>query len=326
MANEMYVLIPTAANSRTLRRTLELLVRCERPGILREVVVVENGSKGEAEQTVSGYAGQIAMRYMHVRIPSKSNALNEALRTLPADGLVYFMDDDIRPHPAVLVEMAKAAEGVTGGSFFGGPFGVDYEQPPARWLMRYLPRSARGWTRDPAALPGVQPFLGFHWAAFAGDVLRAGGFDIGRGPGSDSGITVGDETILQRRMIAMGMSEVYVPGARVWHYVPTTRCSPAWAIERNYRHGVAKGTQRGGDRPAVAGIPLWILRRYAQGLFRGALDLAMCHAEARFRARHRHAFNRGLLAGARQWQQMEKSQQERVIQIEQDVAALGHQT
>lgn len=40
---------------------------------------------------------------------------------------------------------------------------------------------------------------------------------------------------MQIRLLDGGVSPVYLPAAKVWHYVPTKRCSVEWAIERTYR-------------------------------------------------------------------------------------------
>ena len=133
------------------------------------------------------------------------------------------------------------------GRFFGGPTGVDYEQEPPAWLKSFLPTSALGWEwPGPGDVVNKAAFLGFNWAAFARDIRAAGGFDANRGPGSPTGST-GQETDMQRRLLAAGLSGLYVPEARVWHYIAADRCSPDWAIARNYRQGVEHGKQRALD-------------------------------------------------------------------------------
>jgi GT2 family glycosyltransferase len=86
-------------------------------------------------------------------------------------------------------------------------------------------------------------FLGFNWAAFAEDLHAVGGFDYRKGPGSPTK-SVGQETDMQERLLQAGRHGRYVPGAMVWHYVPRSRCSPDWALERAYRIGVQWGLTR----------------------------------------------------------------------------------
>ena len=204
---DMVVLIPTAGRAPLLRRTLESIEACAKPLSYRETIVIENGPAGDAESIVRDFAATLRARWVHVRQPGKSNALNHMVEQM-RDELVVFFDDDVRLSPDVLTAYADAAAGIAGGHFFGGPFGVDYEKAPPPWLQRVLPRSAKGWDRPNGLPAGKQPFLGFNWAAFAADVRAAGGFDPHRGPGAATGLTVGDESILQRAMIARGDREV----------------------------------------------------------------------------------------------------------------------
>ena len=302
MSLSLVIVIPTAGRADVLGRTLASLARLAMPAAYRYTLVVENGPRGDAERVARAAGESMPTRYLYVDRPSKSVALNAALDGLN-DELVVFLDDDVRPATALINAYAAAAErersATAAPCFFGGPFGVDYEQAPPDWLRRYLPRSARGWERTGDPKRDGQPFLGFNWAAYARDVKAHGGFDVDRGPGAASGITVGDETLLQRRMLAAGMRQVYVPEARVWHYVPADRCSPAWVLDRNFRHGMAKGLQTRHQRPAVAGYPLYVLRRYVQGVGLGLIEAATFNPRRRFNARHRHAFNRGLIQGLR---------------------------
>jgi hypothetical protein len=141
-------------------------------------------------------------------------------------------------------------------------------------------------------------FLGFNWAAFAKDIRAAGGFDPDRGPGSPTGST-GQETDMQRRLLAAGLGGIYVPDAKVWHYIAADRSTAAWALERNYRQGVEHGRQRFGDGPKIAGLPLWVHRRRVQVAARGTLVSLFGSEVAKFRAEHRKRHLRGVIDGMR---------------------------
>jgi glycosyltransferase involved in cell wall biosynthesis len=296
-AHDLVVVIPTCGRAELLRRTLQCIEVCDKPPTYRETIVVENGPKGDAEAIVADFRATLRSRHVYVAPPGKSAALNRVIEMLD-DDLVVFLDDDVRPAPELLVAYDAAARRVRRKSFFGGPFEIDYEQAPPRHIRCFLPRSARGWERPPGLAPGREPFLGFNWAAFVPDLRDAGCFDVDRGPGAASGMTVGDESLLQRRMIGRGVQEVYVAEARVWHYVPRERCSAEWLLDRNFRHGLAKGWQRGGEQPALLGRPLWMYQRRAQGFVKGLAEWLTFSPRLRFRWQHRTAFNRGLWAGA----------------------------
>lgn len=240
----MHVLIPTHGRPVLLERTLASLGACHLPESYRETVVVENGSQAGAEAVVADIAAThpaLRLRYLHVERANKSHALNEALATV-GEGLVVFLDDDVRVAPQLLEAYAKAARERTEGTYFGGSVAVDYEEAPPEWVVPALPFSARGYRFDQGDRPEPGLFLGFNWAAFASDLKSVGNFDPEYGPGSATGAT-GQEYNMQRRLQANGVTAEEVPGALVWHYVPRHRCSPAWALRRKYKVGIEDGLQ-----------------------------------------------------------------------------------
>ena len=247
------VLIPTHGRPTLLGRTLASLGACRLPEGYAETVVVENGSRAGAEAVVAEAAEahpHLRLRYLHVERANKSHALNEALATV-GEGLAVFFDDDVRLEPGVLEAYAKAAEAHPARTFFGGPFGCDYEEAPPQWLLPLLPFSARGTDFDGGERPGE--YLGFNWAAHTIDLQSVGGFDPNFGPGSPTGARR-QESEMQRRLQQAGYKAVDVTGAVVWHYVPDDRCSPSWAVQRMYRSGLGNGAQ------ARSGIGARLLR------------------------------------------------------------------
>ncbi len=259
----LYVVIATAGGGSLLGRTLDTLIACKKPDSYQRTIVVENGPRGVAEQVVRERRDVLAAEYTHYPEANKSKALNHALHRLE-EGLVVFFDDDVRVHPDALTAYDTAAREHK-QSFFGGPVGVDYEAPPPAWLKEYLPGSAIGW-----GLRGIENedhpwFLGSNWAASVKDLKAAGGFDIVRGPGGL--VTVGEETEMQRRLADAGCERVFLPDARVWHYVPAKHCSPRWALKRKYRHGLSFGL--GYDKPGrkLLGVHRWAWHRlYTLGI------------------------------------------------------------
>ena len=150
---------------------------------------------------------RLGVRYLFEAAGNKSKALNAALAQID-EGLVVFLDDDVRVGPDLLEVYAGAARRVGAGQFFGGPVEAEYEEAPPDWLIEFLPASARGWRpRDPAEVKLKPLFLGFNWAAFASDLRRVGGFSERLGPGSDAG--VGDEREMQLSLVAAGLEAQY---------------------------------------------------------------------------------------------------------------------
>ena len=254
----LYVVIATHERPALLRRTLDSLAECEQPESYRATVVVENGSKAGTEEVVQAHEETLNAKYLYTDRGNKSHALNHALEQIE-EGLLYFTDDDVRVHPSVLVRFAEVAEREGRNTFFGGPTDVDYEEEPPEWMMPHLPGSATGWALGKTDEDPDQLFIGFNWAAFRSDILSVGGFDPLYGPGSPTE-AVGQETELQERLAIAGMEQTFVPGAKVWHYVPKSRCTPRWLLKRKYREGIKIGISIPDGKLTLLGIPGWLSR------------------------------------------------------------------
>jgi len=241
MSVPISILFATAQRPELVKRTLEGLTITEKPPAFQGIWVVENGSRQGVEQIVADFSTTLPVHYLYSEEASKPASLNLGLSKLP-NSLVYMTDDDVRFYPETLLALAEAATKAPGNSYFGGPFDVDYDSPPPSWLKPWLPYSARGWSRphDQPTLLSRGRFIGFNWAVYRDDLRRLNGFDPTIGPGSTADST-GDETEFQRRLGKQGFQPWYVPGMRLAHYVPESRCSPEWAIDRAYRHGVGWG-------------------------------------------------------------------------------------
>jgi GT2 family glycosyltransferase len=252
MTPEIRIVIATAGRPDLLPRTLRSLADCVKPPGYRETIVVENGPRSGAEAVVANCPAPLRARYLHIDEGNKNLAINTALQDLDDDCLIFFTDDDVRFEPDFLKHYAQVAAEQGRGHFFGGPFDVDRDQAPLKWLNKYLPRSARGWNPAPDEIEQEHVlFLGFHWAAFVGDLRAAGWFDPMFGPGSAAGAP-GDEKEMQLRLRKHGARACFVAGAKVWHFVPPERCTPDWTLNRDYRNAITKQLLAGGSRFILA--------------------------------------------------------------------------
>ena len=294
----IFVVIATREREALLARTLASLAQCRRPTGFSATIVVENGRRAGTEEVVRTAPASLDARYLFESAGNKSKALNTAVAQID-DGLVVFLDDDVRVGPDLLEVYAEAARRVGAGQFFGGPVEPEYEEAPPEWLLEFLPPSARGWRpRDPAEVKRHPLFLGFNWAAFASDLRGVGGFSEHLGPGSDAG--VGDERDLQLRLVAVGLEAQYVPEALVHHWVPRNRCSPQWALERAYRNGVRRGLLTPEDRETltVAGYPLALIRPTIGRWLRVQVRRLGRDRRRQFSAQFKYHRQRGVLRGA----------------------------
>jgi GT2 family glycosyltransferase len=242
MSTPLYVVIAACGQPAVLRRTLSSLAGCDKPAGYRGVIVIENGPRSGLDAIVAEFPGICGFRYAYSEPPNKSLALNRALVSLQG-ALVVFTDDDVHVPRDTLAAYTRAAADCRGAEFYGGPIVPDYEAaPPPDWLLPMLPRSAGGWRLKVAAkTPITQPeFIGPNFAAFAGDILRSGGFDTRLGPGKHL-ISPGEDTEIQERLLAHGVRGFYVPDAPIRHLVRANAANAEFAIHRAERNGMYWG-------------------------------------------------------------------------------------
>jgi GT2 family glycosyltransferase len=242
MTTRLVVLIAACGQPELLRRTLRSLAACDKPTGYDGVIVAENGRRAGLEAVVGQFFAEHRFQYLYSEPPNKSLALNRALADID-DALVVFTDDDVCVPKGTLVAYAEAAAASRGGEFYGGPIVPDFEdKEPPSCLLRYLPRSAAGWNLDVSVkTPISQPeFIGPNFAAFAGDILRVGGFDTRLGPGRHMA-SPGEDTEIQERLLGAGVRGYFLPEAPIRHLVRRGNTSPEFALERAGRNGIYWG-------------------------------------------------------------------------------------
>jgi GT2 family glycosyltransferase len=245
----LVVMIAACQQPGVLRRTLASIAACEKPATYSGTIVVENGPRAGLDRIVAEFSPELRFAYWYSEPANKSLALNRALATV-AGSLVVFTDDDVQVPGDTLLAYARAAVGISGGEFYGGPIVPQYEaEPPPNWLRPLLPRSAAGWRLDVATKTAIrQPeFIGPNMAAFANDVLRVGGFDTRLGPGRQMQ-SPGEDTEIQVRLLANGVRGYYLPDAPIQHWVRAGACGVEFAITRAERNGIYWGISQG-QRP-----------------------------------------------------------------------------
>jgi GT2 family glycosyltransferase len=305
MDRSLWVLIAAVGKPDLLTRTLTSLAAASKPASYCGTLVIENGPRCGIEEVVRRFPHEHHFQHVYVPEANKSHALNCGLARLD-DGLVFMTDDDVRLDPQVLIAYAAAARDAERGEYYGGPVLIDaaHGLPPA-WLRRFYPLTiVEPWSLLPAcraAVPG-QNFMGTNWAAFASDLIAAGGFDSRLGPGGTTG-AAGQETEMQRRLIAGGAQPVYVPSAVAWHYLHQEFLEPDWVLRRAYRHALEWGirrTRRGQSTLPILRAAFSRLTAHAKGLILRAIG----GEERRFEAAFHEAKWRGRWDGlwlGRRW-------------------------
>ncbi len=315
MGRELWVLIAAAGKPELLARTLKSLAKARKPASYRGTIVVENGQRCGIEAVVRGFAVEHRFQHLYVSEGNKSHALNCGLARLD-DGLVFMTDDDVRLDADCLVAYDAAASSSQAGEFFGGPVLIDAEHGlPPEWLRRFYPFSiVTPWSLPYSvrtATPG-RNFMGTNWAAFATDLVAAGGFDTRVGPGGTTGST-GQETDMQLRLAARGATAVYVPDAVAWHHLHQEFLEPEWVLKRAHRHGLEWGIRQTRGRSFTAHLLAHAALRRWNAHTKGLVLRLLGGEQQRFEAAFHEAKWRGRWEGmqiGRRWDRMPQIQQE----------------
>jgi glucosyl-dolichyl phosphate glucuronosyltransferase len=223
-------------NDPRLPTTLEAFTQCVIPeGLKWQLVIVNNNCTDNTDEIVARYMKVLPITYVKEPQPGLSKARNAGLKAA-AGKLIIFTDSDVRPSREWIRVFWEAFSKNPSGEFWGGPIESEFEgKKPDQELMRLAPYSVRGLDFGPKSIPLAddQYFISANWAAPLQSIRDAGGFDISKGlnPQSKKLIT-GEESDLMDRLRGRGLTGVYLPGARLQHFVPKEKCTLEHIVAR----------------------------------------------------------------------------------------------
>ena len=211
------IIICTRQRCLDLQHTLESLAKVAVPSDwVAELLIVENGAKGRAEELVAGFRhDRIRARYRFVERPGKSNALNRAVSESFGEVLL-FTDDDVRVPANWVAEMVNPllrgdGEVVVGGSRLA---------PHLRreWMTRYH----RGFLASTEYLNDFQPseFAGVNVACRREVFSRVKGFDCELGGG---GLGNCEDVLFARQLKQAGYRFVSKTTVCIEHHPSSSR-------------------------------------------------------------------------------------------------------
>lgn len=220
------VAICTHGRCDLLGRTLERMTTLRIPsGIEWEVLVVDNNSSDATPALLESFRVRLPLRATFEPRPGKSFAANRAVREARGD-IILWTDDDVLVDPDWLVSYHRAVHRHPDVGIFGGPIDPWFDGTPPRWLKRAFPEVANTYAildLGPEPIPfshDVYPY-GANMALRRSLHLREP-FDTRIGP-SPSTLMRGEEMVLVRKLLDAGEKGVWVPDARVRHFIPKER-------------------------------------------------------------------------------------------------------
>lgn len=231
---------------RTLSRVAELSVPV---GVELEVHVVNNKSTDKTEKILMKWENRKIINVLFEDIQGLSYARNRAVKA-SAGELLPWTDDDVLIDTDWLTNYVEAARIYPNASFLGGPVAPHFDMRPPKWVTNHLTHLSGPFSLMDYQLDDAMALMPLGWhpfganMAFRTDVLRA--YPFNESLGRAGGLLVGGEdTELFGRLTAAGHRGVWVGKARVFHAIPSDRCTLrfVWAWYDGAGRTAARGIQ-----------------------------------------------------------------------------------
>ena len=240
-----------------------------RPG--DEVIVIDNGSTDHTSGVVARHqaAFTVPLHLLQEVTPGKSRAVARAVTFANGD-ILAFTDDDVNVDDGWL-EAIRAAMADPAVALVGGPVTPRWQPGVPRWIQRARDQHPR--LGAPVALLdygshcaelGARTVLGANLAVRWEVFTKVGGFPIHLGKLRGT-LLSGEDHELCRLVQDTGFKALYVPGARVAHWVPADRARvsyfPRWFYWSGITHAVMDDRQAQARGRSLFGLPLYLIAR-----------------------------------------------------------------
>jgi len=253
-----------------LAQTLEQMTRLSVPADVDwEVAVVNNNCTDATDRVIADFAGRLPLKRLFEATPGHSHARNRAVREVKGD-LLLWTDDDVLVDRNWLVEYVAAFNADPAAAYFAGPVEPWFESQPPRWMRRHL-RELLGvivCVDNGPEMRRMKPGEGLFGANMAvrRDIASKFLFNERLGRVRDT-LVGGDDTDFVRRLTDSGHCGLWVPRAKVQHFVPRSRVTRAY-VKRWFRDAGRTAVRSSplADAPSLGGVPRWVLREYLQEL------------------------------------------------------------
>jgi GT2 family glycosyltransferase len=234
------VIITTFNRADYLGRCLEAVAAQTADHAMFEVIVVDNNSKDNTKDVVMAFAQSyptLRVRYLLETKQGTSHARNCGVRAACGEYLC-FTEDDAVPSPQWLKTLIGAFTEAEVGCA-GGPITLDYQRQDRPPHLRGDLQGLIGGFQLPYTEPAVvTTWTEFPWGgnmAFRRNVFNEVGlFRTDLGPSAKRRLTA-EETELIARVYRSGWKIMYIPGARMNHFVSPER------LEKSHLYRVGLG-------------------------------------------------------------------------------------
>ena len=236
-------------------------------GVNWELLVVNNNCTDSTDEVIAKHSRFLPIRRILESLAGLSNARNAAVREATGDYLLW-TDDDVLVDESWIEAYVSAFERWPEAAIFGGPIAPWFEGEPPQWLLSVWPKVADAYAvRDlgPSPIAVGAKTLPFG-ANYALSLPRQRHYiydpRLGR---KEKGMLGSEETDLIQAMLKNGLHGLWVPDARVSHFIPRSRQNCRYL--RRYFQGRGLYLTRVAEASRVAtlfGYPRWLIKRALQ--------------------------------------------------------------
>lgn len=245
------VLICTYNRSALLRKTLDSLFRAHVPdGLHVQVYVVDNNSPDDTVLLIRDLQrnAPLPLHYIFEAKQGLSHARNAGI-SASAGEVIGIIDDDEEIEEHWFEVIARELQDPT-VDYIGGPYLANWQAPAPDWLPPGYPGVIGVMPPKPRGRfgPGHPGMLNGGNAAIRRSVFEQVGFYSTRLGRTAKGLLSEEDAEFFRRVLAAGLSGMYVPDFAIYHYIPADRLTRkyhrSWAYWRAVSQGILDREQR----------------------------------------------------------------------------------
>jgi glycosyltransferase involved in cell wall biosynthesis len=225
------VAICTWNRCRLLAQTLEYFERLMIPsGLDWELLIVDNASTDSTRSVIKSFERKLPIEYLHQPTPGHCHSRNCAIEFATGD-LMIWTDDDVLVHSDWLVAYIAGAAKYQQVAFFGGPIVPVFELGQPKWLTETWDKcsaafAARDLGETELTIPPAKFPFGANFAVRT-KVQKKFPFDASLGR-RGKGMMGEDEIDLFRRLVQAGHLGIWLPAAKLEHFISANRATPEY--------------------------------------------------------------------------------------------------
>ena len=204
-----------------------------------EILIVDNGSTDNTEETIHEYANGSFIRYVNEPIIGLSRARNCGWQKARGKYVGYIDDDAVTSKNWVTSALDAFHMCEPEPEWVGGPIYLEWELPRPNWVSEEMciPLGKIYWGDQPCKISNAQRLGGGNSLFLRKTLEELNGFEESLGRKGLS-LLSGEEAQLQKRITKQNGILFYHPGVAIWHNVPVERLTPEWFYRRYYWGGI----------------------------------------------------------------------------------------